>query len=60
MRMKEEDEEKTSVTIKSSNTISYGFEFLVLFVGMYLTKGGERTFHQGCLLIFWRLYPWAV
>ncbi|KAG0140040.1 hypothetical protein CROQUDRAFT_665718, partial [Cronartium quercuum f. sp. fusiforme G11] len=53
IRLKEENEEKTSV-IKSSNAVSYGFGFLVPFVGMYLTKGGERTFHQGCLLIFWR------
>ncbi|KAG0151829.1 hypothetical protein CROQUDRAFT_650881 [Cronartium quercuum f. sp. fusiforme G11] len=51
MRMKEEDEEKTNV-IKSSNALSYGFGFLVPFVGMYFTEGGERTFHQGCLLIF--------
>ncbi|KAG0141954.1 hypothetical protein CROQUDRAFT_663150 [Cronartium quercuum f. sp. fusiforme G11] len=59
MRMKEEDKEKTSV-IKSFNAISYSFRFLVPFVGMYLTQGGVQTFHQGCLLIFWRLYHWAV
>ncbi|KAG0142741.1 hypothetical protein CROQUDRAFT_662134, partial [Cronartium quercuum f. sp. fusiforme G11] len=52
MKMKDENKEET-IVIKSSNTVSYGFGFLVPFVDMYLTKGGERTFHPGCSLIFW-------